>query len=139
MTVCVLSEPTTTRITASWTSAATSSGGNNSTSSPGHHHAHEETIIYDTVNAAGLDDEFDAPPPPPPPLPGALMGRSPSVRRCVAVYPYEGAGLEESNIPMAEGEEFELVEADSDGWTRVRRADGSGEEGYVPTSFIRVM
>lgn len=38
---------------------------------------------------------------------------------------------------MAEGEELSLVEEDKgDGWTRVRR--GPGDEGYVPTSYLRL-
>lgn len=52
-----------------------------------------------------------------------------------ALYPFDGSS--EGTIPMAEGEVLHLIEADKgDGWTRVRRSDG--EEGYVPTSYVRI-
>ena len=45
--------------------------------------------------------------------------------------PNEGA------IAMREGQEFQVVEQDQgDGWTRVRNS--SGEEGFVPTSYVEV-
>ncbi|KYO37558.1 formin-binding protein 1-like [Alligator mississippiensis] len=54
---------------------------------------------------------------------------------CVAMYRFEGSS--EGTISMAEGEELSLVEEDKgDGWTRVRR--GPGDEGYVPTSYLRL-
>lgn len=71
------------------------------------------------------------------------------VRTCVYVYihgiegPCESraalilAGNSEGTIAMAEGEVLHLIEEDKgDGWTRVRRNDG--EEGYVPTSYVKV-
>ncbi len=81
------------------------------------------------------DDDFTIPPPPPPPPPPNENG---SVMTATAMYAYGGPDLQESNIPMVKGEELEVVEGDSDGWTRVRRlaADGFIEEGYVPTSFL---
>ncbi|GCC29276.1 cdc42-interacting protein 4 homolog isoform X2 [Chiloscyllium punctatum] len=52
-----------------------------------------------------------------------------------ALYPFEGNS--EGTIPMAEGEVLQLIEEDKgDGWTRVRRSDG--EEGYVPTSYVKI-
>lgn len=44
----------------------------------------------------------------------------------------------EGSIPMIEGEELQVIELDQgDGWTRVRRGQGSSwEEGFVPTSYI---
>ncbi|XP_078091185.1 cdc42-interacting protein 4 homolog isoform X2 [Mustelus asterias] len=52
-----------------------------------------------------------------------------------ALYPFDGNS--EGTIPMAEGEVLHLIEEDKgDGWTRVRRSDG--EEGYVPTSYVRI-
>jgi len=106
--------------------------------------------IYDSVagsEAGGVpppyddewddDDDFSAaspPPPPPPPMPS-----SGGASTCSALYPYEGPDLQESNLPMAAGEEFSVVESDSDGWTRVRRLRPTGgmDEGYVPTSFLQ--
>ncbi|XP_078387522.1 cdc42-interacting protein 4 homolog isoform X2 [Cetorhinus maximus] len=52
-----------------------------------------------------------------------------------ALYPFDGNS--EGTIPMAEGEVLHLIEEDKgDGWTRVRRSDG--EEGYVPTSYVKI-
>nr|XP_048687754.1 cdc42-interacting protein 4 isoform X4 [Caretta caretta] len=54
---------------------------------------------------------------------------------CVAMYQFEGSS--EGTISMTEGEELSLMEEDKgDGWTRVRRS--KGDEGYVPTSYLRV-
>jgi len=74
-----------------------------------------------------LTDEFDDFPPPP-----ASLGLA------RALYDFEGT--EESNLSMVEGEEFHLVEADSEGsgWSKVQRMDMSGE-GYVPTAFLEWM
>ena len=47
------------------------------------------------------------------------------------------AGQNEGTISMVEGELLSVVEEDKgDGWTRVRR--DQDEEGYVPTSYIKV-
>lgn len=57
------------------------------------------------------------------------------IGHCVAIYHFEGSS--EGTISMAEGEDLSLMEEDKgDGWTRVRRKQG--EEGYVPTSYLRV-
>lgn len=57
---------------------------------------------------------------------------------CRALYPFDATS--EGSIPMAEGEELQMIELDQgDGWTRVRRITGSNggwEEGFVPTSYI---
>ncbi|XP_040098035.1 cdc42-interacting protein 4 isoform X4 [Oryx dammah] len=58
------------------------------------------------------------------------------IGHCVAIYHFEGSS--EGTISMAEGEDLSLMEEDKgDGWTRVRRKQGG--EGYVPTSYLRVM
>ncbi|KAG7491292.1 hypothetical protein MATL_G00002070 [Megalops atlanticus] len=55
--------------------------------------------------------------------------------QCTALYNFEGSS--EGTIPMQEGEVFAVVEDDKgDGWTRVQRANG--DEGYVPTSYIKI-
>jgi hypothetical protein len=64
--------------------------------------------------------------------------------RASALFDYGGEALQENNIPMAEGEIFEVVEEDSNGWTRVRRLETDRKwndegEGYVPSSFINVL
>lgn len=47
------------------------------------------------------------------------------------------AGQNEGTLSMVEGELLSVVEEDKgDGWTRVRR--NLEEEGYVPTSYIKV-
>ncbi|XP_074207050.1 cdc42-interacting protein 4 isoform X2 [Camelus bactrianus] len=57
------------------------------------------------------------------------------IGHCVAIYHFEGSS--EGTISMAEGEDLSLMEEDKgDGWTRVRRKQG--DEGYVPTSYLRV-
>ncbi|KAL5292159.1 FNBP1 family protein [Megaselia abdita] len=55
---------------------------------------------------------------------------------CIALYPFDASS--EGSIPMIEGEELQVIELDQgDGWTRVRRGQGSSwEEGFVPTSYI---
>ena len=54
------------------------------------------------------------------------------VRKLLALYSYSGE--EEGAIKMELGEEFEVLEEDAEGWSRVRRC-GGGEEGFIPTSF----
>jgi hypothetical protein len=64
------------------------------------------------------------------------------LKRCVALYTYANQNMEESNIPMEEGEEFWIVDEDCDGWTRVRRCCANpdyGDEGFVPTTWIRLI
>lgn len=106
-------------------------------------------------------DHFENIPPPPPvasssssslhgssegPVPAAAAlppSAGGSLLRVVSLYPYDAStqALQESNLPMAEGEEFEVVEPDSDGWTRVKRINNKyyndDGEGYVPSSFLK--
>ncbi|MBN3271619.1 CIP4 protein, partial [Polyodon spathula] len=57
------------------------------------------------------------------------------IGQCTAVFPFDGSS--EGTISMGEGEVFSVVEEDKgDGWTRVRRANG--DEGYVPTSYVKI-
>ncbi|XP_030635414.1 formin-binding protein 1a [Chanos chanos] len=59
----------------------------------------------------------------------------PTIGTCKALYPFEGQN--EGTISMAEGELLYVIEEDKgDGWTRVRRNED--EEGYVPTSYIKL-
>uniref|UniRef100_A0A8C4Z030 Formin binding protein 1a n=1 Tax=Gadus morhua TaxID=8049 RepID=A0A8C4Z030_GADMO len=70
-----------------------------------------------------FDDDFDEDEP------------LPSIGTCKALYPFQGQN--EGTISMVEGELLSVVEEDKgDGWTRVRR--DQDEEGYVPTSYIKV-
>uniref|UniRef100_A0A8C7U4H7 Formin-binding protein 1-like n=1 Tax=Oncorhynchus mykiss TaxID=8022 RepID=A0A8C7U4H7_ONCMY len=59
----------------------------------------------------------------------------PTIGTCKSLYPFEGQN--EGTISMTEGELLYVIEEDKgDGWTRVRRNED--EEGYVPTSYIKV-
>ncbi|KAE8277251.1 Formin-binding protein 1 Formin-binding protein 17 [Larimichthys crocea] len=59
----------------------------------------------------------------------------PSIGTCKSLYPFQGQN--EGTLSMVEGELLSVVEEDKgDGWTRVRR--NLEEEGYVPTSYIKV-
>lgn len=59
--------------------------------------------------------------------------------KLIAIISIEFVATSEGSIPMAEGEELQVIELDQgDGWTRVRRITDSSiwEEGFVPTSYI---
>ena len=61
-------------------------------------------------------------------------------KRCEALYDYT-TGLEQNNIPMIAGDQFHVIEEDSEGWTRVRRVmpTASGlDEGYVPSAYLKM-
>ncbi|KAG5854206.1 hypothetical protein ANANG_G00035310 [Anguilla anguilla] len=99
-----------------------SNNNSHNTSSPGSTRSHEEKTdspqaIYE------FDDDFEdeeafAP-----------------IGQCTALYNFEGSS--EGTIPMREGEVFAVVEEDKgDGWTRVQNS--SGDEGYIPTSYVRI-
>lgn len=52
---------------------------------------------------------------------------------CVCFSP----GNSEGTISITEGELLSIMEEDKgDGWMRVLR--GSGEEGYIPSSYVRL-
>ncbi|XP_061761201.1 cdc42-interacting protein 4 homolog isoform X3 [Nerophis ophidion] len=60
---------------------------------------------------------------------------APPIGKCTAMYSFPGAS--EGTISMKEGEVLAVVEEDKgDGWTRVRRSNGS--EGYIPTSYVTI-
>ena len=58
-------------------------------------------------------------------------------RKLLALYSYDGG--EEGTIAIKLGDELELLEEDTDGWSRVRRSVCAGQEeeevGFIPTSF----
>lgn len=59
----------------------------------------------------------------------------PSIGTCKTLYAF--TGQTEGTLSMREGELLSVVEEDKgDGWTRVRRS--LEEEGYVPSSYIKV-
>uniref|UniRef100_A0A1A7WU54 Thyroid hormone receptor interactor 10 n=1 Tax=Iconisemion striatum TaxID=60296 RepID=A0A1A7WU54_9TELE len=56
------------------------------------------------------------------------------VGQCTALYTFEGNS--EGTISITEGEQLTVMEEDKgDGWMRVLRA--SGEEGYIPSSYVK--
>merc|ERR550517_779962 len=79
------------------------------------------------------EDEWDSVDLPPPPL----SWETPDDAMVEALYDFEGETA--STLPMTAGELFFLVEADSEGWSKVKRKEGDLEEGYVPTSFLKVL
>ena len=90
--------------------------------------------MYSTIPIRWVAACSPSPPPPPPP-PGPPTSR---LARVAALYPYRGEA--DNSLAMVEGEQFQVMEADTEGWTRVRRDHQSGkppEEGFVPTSFLR--
>ncbi|KAL1270230.1 hypothetical protein QQF64_032519 [Cirrhinus molitorella] len=82
-----------------------------------------ETTMQFKSRSTEFDDEFDDEEP------------LPTIGTCKALYPFEGQN--EGTISMAEGEMLYVIEEDKgDGWTRVRKNED--EEGYVPTSYIKL-
>ncbi|XP_028300257.1 formin-binding protein 1-like isoform X1 [Gouania willdenowi] len=70
-----------------------------------------------------FDDEFDDDDP------------LPVIGHCKALYSFDGQN--EGTLVMAEDEILYIIEEDKgDGWTRARKQ--SGEEGYVPTSYVEI-
>uniref|UniRef100_A0A7N8WLU6 Formin binding protein 1-like n=1 Tax=Mastacembelus armatus TaxID=205130 RepID=A0A7N8WLU6_9TELE len=68
-----------------------------------------------------FDDEFDDDDP------------LPVIGHCKALYSFDG---EDSNEKQSESVLYIIEEDKGDGWTRARKQ--SGEEGYVPTSYIDI-
>ncbi|KAI3353395.1 hypothetical protein L3Q82_019929 [Scortum barcoo] len=57
------------------------------------------------------------------------------VGQCTALYTFEGNS--EGTISITEGELLSIMEEDKgDGWMRVLRANG--EEGYIPSSYVKL-
>ncbi|XP_059379179.1 formin-binding protein 1-like isoform X5 [Carassius carassius] len=82
-----------------------------------------ESTMQIKSRSTEFDEEFDEEEP------------LPTIGTCKALYPFEGQN--EGTISMAEGEMLYVIEEDKgDGWTRVRRNED--EEGYVPTSYIKL-
>ena len=79
-----------------------------------------------------LPDEVDGEDLPLPPPPPDLLDQPDLV---TALYHFDV--MTEGNIDMREGEEFYRLGQDEEGWMKVRRLDGT-EEGFVPTSFLRI-
>ncbi|XP_020793731.2 formin-binding protein 1-like isoform X2 [Boleophthalmus pectinirostris] len=89
-----------------------------------HHRSHPPPTGHRaTDNAHEFDDEFDDDDP------------LPVIGHCKALYSYDGQ--DEGTLVMAEDEVLYVIEQDKgDGWTRARKQ--SGEEGYVPTTYVDI-
>ncbi len=135
--------------------ASTGSTGSSSASDHADHVHHHHQTGSDTMSSMSSPSVTSA------------SSSEASMKRAIALYTYNNANtMEESNIPMEEGEEFlskttifitgysaadllfvlffVVVDDDCDGWTRVRRAIPSqnpnvGDEGFVPTTWIRMV
>ncbi|KAK5087030.1 Protein BZZ1 [Lithohypha guttulata] len=57
---------------------------------------------------------------------------SPSSKRGRMLYPYEAR--DSSELTISEGKEFEILEPDAGGWTKINI--GFGQEGLVPTAYF---
>ncbi|XP_048109505.1 formin-binding protein 1-like isoform X2 [Alosa alosa] len=75
-----------------------------------------------------FDDEFDDDDP------------LPAIGHCKALYAFDGKNIKSANegtLVMKEDEVLYVIEEDKgDGWTRARKQ--SGEEGYVPSSYVDI-
>uniref|UniRef100_A0A4W6F7X7 Formin-binding protein 1-like n=1 Tax=Lates calcarifer TaxID=8187 RepID=A0A4W6F7X7_LATCA len=80
-------------------------------------------IHKNEVKKRDFDDEFDDDDP------------LPVIGHCKALYSFDGQN--EGTLVMKEDEVLYIIEEDKgDGWTRARKQ--SGEEGYVPTSYVEI-
>uniref|UniRef100_A0A8C5DB82 Cdc42-interacting protein 4 homolog n=1 Tax=Gouania willdenowi TaxID=441366 RepID=A0A8C5DB82_GOUWI len=58
------------------------------------------------------------------------------IGQCKAIYTFEGNS--EGTISITEGEQLSVMEDDKgDGWMRVLKANG--EEGYIPSSYVKLV
>merc|ERR1712130_147724 len=85
------------------------------------------------------EDEWDSVDLPPPPLSWETPDNDDGEGEgeVEALYDFEGETA--STLPMRAGEIFLLVEPDSEGWSKVKRRENLEVEGYVPTSFLKVL
>ncbi|KAM3875689.1 formin-binding protein 1-like isoform 1-T1 [Diretmus argenteus] len=88
-----------------------------------HHHSTPPQAGPPNPDPHEFDDEFDDDDP------------LPVIGHCKALYSFDGQN--EGTLVMAEQEVLYIIEEDKgDGWTRARKQ--SGEEGYVPTSYVEI-
>ncbi|XP_028260051.1 formin-binding protein 1-like isoform X1 [Parambassis ranga] len=89
-----------------------------------HHTPHHRSApTHPNPDPHEFDDEFDDDDP------------LPVIGHCKALYSFDGQN--EGTLVMAEDEVLYIIEEDKgDGWTRARKQ--SGEEGYVPTSYVEI-
>jgi len=80
-----------------------------------------ETLPPPPIMTSGSVDEFD-------------YYESQDYPEAQASYDYDSQGAEDI-LSMTEGEKFNVLEGDNEGWTLVQRLT-NGEEGFVPSSFL---
>lgn len=87
-----------------------------------------------TTTSAPRRNRIVAPPPAAYVSPSSEDVSSPvsTKKRGRMVYPYEARDGNE--VTIAEGKEFEILEPDDGGWTRIKA--GFGQEGLVPTAYF---
>ncbi|XP_077572799.1 formin-binding protein 1-like isoform X4 [Stigmatopora nigra] len=87
------------------------------------HHSIPPQPGHPSTDPHEFDDEFDDDDP------------LPVIGHCKALYSFDGQN--EGTLVMAEDEVLYIIEEDKgDGWTRARKQ--SGEEGYVPTTYVEI-
>ncbi|XP_061635687.1 formin-binding protein 1-like isoform X4 [Phyllopteryx taeniolatus] len=88
-----------------------------------HQHSSPPQPGQPSTDPHDFDDEFDDDDP------------LPVIGHCKALYSFDGQN--EGTLVMAEDEVLYIIEEDKgDGWTRARKQ--SGEEGYVPTTYVEI-
>ncbi|XP_019741021.1 formin-binding protein 1-like isoform X3 [Hippocampus comes] len=88
-----------------------------------HHHSGPPQPGHPSTDPHDFDDEFDDDDP------------LPVIGHCKALYSFDGQN--EGTLVIAEDEVLYIIEEDKgDGWTRARKQ--SGEEGYVPTTYVEI-
>ncbi|XP_054646186.1 formin-binding protein 1-like isoform X6 [Dunckerocampus dactyliophorus] len=88
-----------------------------------HYHSSPPQPGHPSADPHEFDDEFDDDDP------------LPVIGHCKALYSFDGQN--EGTLVMAEDEVLYIIEEDKgDGWTRARKQ--SGEEGYVPTTYVEI-
>ncbi|XP_034043652.1 cdc42-interacting protein 4 homolog isoform X2 [Thalassophryne amazonica] len=96
-------------------------GGEESSNTFNNNTPHSIAVVNQSQNIyTEFDDEFDVETP---------------IGQCTALYTFEGNS--EGTISIMEGELLNIMEEDKgDGWMRVLRANG--EEGYIPSSYVKL-
>ncbi|GAA5968784.1 hypothetical protein JCM11641_000732 [Rhodosporidiobolus odoratus] len=87
---------------------------------------------------------------PPPPIRSAAASPAPPMAppvpapaaraqgNAVALYDFDSQGDDELSLREGERVDFVFGGSDDDEWAKVRRVDGSGEEGVVPASYVEI-
>lgn len=92
----------------------------------------------EAIAGASSSPRSSLPPParrgPPPPAPAPVPA---GLGQGEALFDY--AVTEAEDLAVSEGETVDLLERISDDWWKARAKDGSGREGIVPATYIKVL